>query len=55
MRKTKVKTNKPVYLGLSILGISKTLVYQFWYGYMKPEYGDNVKLCYSFLMHIKTD
>ena len=51
--------NTPVYLGLSILEISKTLMYEFWYDYMKPKYGDNVKLCYmdtdSFIMHIKTD
>ena len=59
MKKTKVKMNKPVYLGLSILEISKTLMYEFWYDYMKPKYGDNVKLCYmdtdSFIMHIKTE
>ena len=59
MKKTKVKMNKPIYLGLSILEISKTLMYEFWYDYMKPKYGDNVKLCYmdtdSFIMHIKTE
>ena len=59
MKKTKVKMNKPVYLGLSILEISKTLTYEFWYDYMKPKYGDNVKLRYmdtnSFIMHIKKD
>ena len=58
MKKTKVKMNKPVYLGLSMLEISKTLMYEFWYDYMQPKYGDNVKLCYmdtdSFIMHIKT-
>ena len=51
--------NKPIYLGLSILEISKTLMYEFWYDYMKPKYGDNVKLCYmdtdSFITHIKTE
>ena len=41
MRNTKVKMNKPVYLGLSILDISKTLMYELWYDYMKPTYGDN--------------
>ena len=46
MKKTKVKMNKPIYLGLSILEISKTLMYEFWYDYMKPKYNDNVKLCY---------
>ena len=59
MKKTKVKMNKPIYLGLSILEISKTLMYEFWYGYLKPKYRDNVKLCYmdtdSFIMHIKTE
>ena len=44
MKKKKVKMNKPVYLGLSILEISKTLMYEFWYDYMKPIYDDNVKL-----------
>ena len=59
MKKTKVKMNKPIYLGLSILEISKILMHEFWYDYMKPKYGDNVKLCYmdtdSFIMHIKTE
>ena len=59
MKKTKVKINKPIYLGLSVLEISKTLMYGFWYNYMKQKYGDNVKLCYmdtdSFIMHIKTE
>ena len=51
--------NKPIYLGLSILEISKLLMYEFWYDYMKPKYGNNVKLCYmgtySFIMNIKTE
>ena len=51
--------NKPVHLCLSILEISKILMYEFWYDYMKPKYGDNVKLRYidtdSFIMHIKTE
>ena len=59
MNKTKVKMNKPIYLGLSILEISKMLMYEFWYDYMKPKYNDNVKLCYmdtdSFIMNIKTE
>ena len=46
MNKTKVKMNKPIYLGLSILEISKLLMYEFWYDYMKPKYGNNIKLCY---------
>ena len=49
--------NKPIYLGLSILEISKFLMYEFCYDYMKPKYGNNIKLCYmdtdSFIMNIK--
>ena len=59
MNKTRVKMNKPIYLGLSILDISKILMYEFWYDYMKPKYGNDVKLCYmdtdSFIISIKTN
>ena len=59
MNKMRVKMNKPIYLGLSILEISKILIYEFWYDYMKPKYNDNVKLCYmdtdSFVMNIETE
>ena len=59
MKKTKVNMNKPIYLGLSILEISKILMYEFWYDYMKPKYNDNVRLCYmdtdSFIMNVKTN
>ena len=59
MKKIKVKMNKPVYLGLSVLEISKTLIYEFWYGYIKPKYQDNAKLCYidtdSVVINIKTE
>ena len=59
MKKTKIKMNKPIYLGLSILDISKILIYEFWYDYMKPKYCNDVKLCYmdtdSFVMNIKTE
>ena len=47
MKKEKVKINKPVYIGLSIIEISKILMYKFWDDYMKPKYGDSVKLCDS--------
>ena len=46
MRKTKILLLKPVYLGLSILDLSKTTMYEFWYDYVKPKYGENAKLCY---------
>ena len=59
MKKTKVKMNKPVYLGMSILDISKTSMYEFWYDYIKPKYKDKAKLCYmdtdSFVIHIGTE
>ena len=59
MRKTQILMNKPVYLGLSILDLSKTLMYEFWYDYVKPKYGENAKLCYmdtdSFIVHLKTE
>ena len=59
MKKAEVKMNKPIYLGQAILDISKTIMYEFWYDYLKPNYGDNVKLCYmdtdSFAIHVKTE
>ena len=59
MKKTKVKMNKPIYLGMSILDISKTLMYEFWYDYIKPKYQDRAKLCYmntdSFVIYVKTE
>ena len=59
MKKTTVKMNKPFYLGMSILDISKTLMYKFWYDYFKPKYGNRAKLCYtdtdSFINYIKTE
>ena len=58
MKKTRVKRNKPLYVGMSILDISKTLIYNFWYDYFKPKYGNRGKLCYtdtgSFIIHIET-
>ena len=59
MKKTKVKMNKPVYLGQAIFDISKTLMKEFWYDYIKPKYQEKAKLCYmdtdSFIIHIKTE
>ena len=54
MKKTKVKMDKPVYLGMSLLDTCKT--YKCWYDYIKPKYKDTSKLCYtdtdSFIIHI---
>ena len=51
--------NKPVYVGLSILELSQIVMYEFWYDYVKPKYGENAKLCYmgtdSFIVYIKTE
>ena len=59
MRKTQILMNKPVYLGLSILDLSETVMYEFWYGYLKPKYVENAKLYYvktgSFIIHVKTE
>ena len=50
--------NKPIYLGLSILELSKIIMYEFWYDYVKVKYMDNAKLCYmdtdSFVINVKT-
>ena len=58
MKKTKVRMNKPVYLGMSILDISKMLMYEFWYEYIKPNYKEKAKLYYmdtdSFVINIFT-
>ena len=58
MKKTRVKMNKPLYLGMSILDISKILMYKFWYYYIDPKYGNRAKLYYvdtdSFIFTLKT-
>ena len=59
MKKIKIKMNKPVYLGFSILVISKMLMYEFRLDYIEPKCQSNAKLCYmdtdSFIIHIKTE
>ena len=59
MKKTRVKMTKPLYLGMSILDISKILMYEFLYDYINPKYEDKAKLCYtdtdSFIIYIKTE
>ena len=59
MKKTRVKMTKSLYFGMSILDISKILMYEFWYDYINPKYEDREKLCYtdtdSFIINIKTE
>ena len=59
LKKIEVRMNKPIYLGQAVLDLSKTLMFEFWYDYLKPMYGDKIRLCYtdtdSFIMDIKTD
>ena len=59
MKKTQILMNEPVYLGLTILDLSKTAMYEFWYDYIKPKYGENTKLCYmdtySLIAYVKTE
>ena len=57
MRKSQILMNKPVYLGLSILDLSKTVMHEFWHDYVKPTFGENENLCYmntdSVIVHVK--
>ena len=59
MKKTEIKMNKPIYFGLAILDISRTLMYEFWYDYLKQKYDNNIGLCYmdtdSFIFHVETE
>ena len=59
IKKAEILKNKPAYLGLSILKLSKIFVYEFCYGYAKPKFGEKAKLCYmhtdSFIVYTKTD
>ena len=47
MKKTRVKMNKPIYHGMSVLDSSKTLLHEFWYDYIKPKYQDKANLCHT--------
>ena len=57
MKKREIYMSKPIYLGQAILDISKALMYEFWYDYLLPMYGENIKLCYmdtdSFIIYVK--
>ena len=56
MKRTQVSTNKPVYLGWSMLETTKIVMYNFWYDYVKLKYGEKASLCYintdSFIIFI---
>ena len=51
--------NKPIHLGLSMPELGKILMYEFWYDYVQPKYGEKVNLCYmdtdSFVVYLKTN
>ena len=47
MKKTRVKMIKSLYLGMSILDVSKIIMHKFWYDYIKPKYDARTKLCYT--------
>ena len=59
MKKTSLTMNKPVYLGMSILDLSKIIMFDFHYKYIKPKYGNHAKLLFtdtdSFLYEIQTE
>lgn len=45
--KRKIKLFKPIYTGVAVLDLSKLHMWSFWYDYIKPKYGNNVRLCYT--------
>ena len=59
MKKTRVKMTKTIFIGMSTLDICKILMYELWYDYIEPKYGDRAKVCYtdtdSFIIYIKTE
>ena len=59
MKRSQTFMNTPLYLGLSILGMNKIVMYEFWYNYVKPKYEEKARSCYmnadSFIVYIKTE
>ena len=59
MKRTQILMNKPIYIGLSVLEISKIVMYEFCYDYVRPKYGEKKNLCYmitySFIVYTRTE
>ena len=59
MKKMQILMIKTIYLGLSILELSKILIYEFWFECVRPKHDEKAKLCYmgtdSFIVYIKAD
>lgn len=59
MKQTRIVMNKPISVGMAILDISKVVMYEYYYDFLKPKYGANIKMAYtdtdSFVMQIFTD
>ena len=58
-QKAQLKFDKPIFIGMSILDLSKQHMYRFYYDVVKPKYGDNIRMVYtdtdSFVFHTKTE
>ena len=58
-RKTQVCLSKPVYVGMSVLDLSKSIMFDFYYGHLKPLYGDKIRMLYtdtdSLIVHVETE
>lgn len=59
MKKTNILMNKPIAVGMAVLDISKVVMYEFYYNFLKPKYGEKIKLVYtdtdSFILHVETE
>lgn len=59
LHKSHIKMTKPLIVGMCVLDLSKILMYEFFYNYLKPKYGDKIRLLYtdtdSFILEVKTE